>query len=403
MPIKKSMLLVAVIIVMAASTAGLRVHTLETTNTTYGPGDEIEISGLIVNNEDQPIADHEVEFAVAYSPIYNPERAPNGETIQYRGYEPLEMSPSEVKYVNHTWTVGQNAAPGSYKIYYRILNENEDLQVFNTHRINVTDSGQTVKAVSIGDLFFHQGDAIGYDLEGLRVSSNETADATFNISNVGTTDLTVNISMDMHYTYDAGMTAFTKYKEVSVQEGEEKEVVMEFMPPDTPTTYTPVFEARDQEGNLLGSTNGRLVVRGESGRILRANIGKLTYQSSETVTLTADLIGPADYSGPITNATLAYTIEDENGVITDGERSVDISGQINEVTIESDTPRSFANPNVTMVLSKDGEEFDRYTASYTGGEEPSSVGITDTLRYLALALIVIFMVGIYYLMRRISQ
>lgn len=58
---------------------------------------------------------------------------------------------------------------------------------------------------------------------------------------------------------------------------------------------------------------------------------------------------------------------------------------------------------MTLVLSKNGEEFDRYTASYTGGEEPSSGGISDTLRYLALAIIVMFIVGIYYLMRRLDQ
>lgn len=363
-------LVIAVILLTATGTA-LRIHTLETGQGEYQPGQELETSAFVINNEDSPIADHEIEYAIAYSPIFNPERAQDGETIRHRTFRPLEMEAGETRYVNHTWDVPENAPPGSYKVYFRILNANEDLQVFNTERFNVTDAGQEVRAATLDELFFHQGDSIGYSLEGLRVSPNETANATMDITNIGTVDLEINMTMDMQYTYDSTQSAFRQYEQATVPAGETEQIVFEFMPPDTPTTYTPVFQAYDTDGTFLGSTNGRLVVRGNSGRILRAGINNNSYASGDTVTLTADLIGPADYSGTIEDATFNYTVEDGDGTLIEGEQSVDIGGQTTPVEITEEAPRAFANPNVTMVLSKDGNVYDRYTASYSGGEIPS--------------------------------
>lgn len=369
---KKVLYLFMAIILLTATGSALRIHSLDTTQDEYQPGQELESTAFLINNEDSPIADHEVAYYVAYSPIHNPDRAQQGETIRYETSQPLEMEAGETRYINHTWQVPDDAPPGSYKIYFRVLNANEDLQVFNTQRFNVTDTGQEVRAATLGELFFHQGDAIGYSLEGLRVSPNETANATMDVSNIGTVDLEINMTMDMQYTYDSTQSAFEQYEQVTVPAGETEQIVFEFMPPDTPTTYTPVFEAYDSEGAFMGSTNGRLVVRGNSGRILRAGINNNSYASGDTITLTADLIGPADYSGTIEDATFNYTVEDSDGVLMEGERSVDIGGQTTPIEITENAPRGFANPNVTMVLSKDGNVYDRYTASYSGGEIPSS-------------------------------
>lgn len=383
---KKVIYLTLALILLAATGSALRIHTLETGQDEYQPEQEVDITGFVINDEGEPIADHQVELAIAYSPIYNPERA-ESETIRHRVFLPLEMNADENRYVNHSWTVPENAPPGSYKIYFRILNANEDLQVFNTERFNVTDTGQEVRAAAIDDLFFHQGDSIGYDLEGLRVSSNESANATMNVSNLGTVDLTLNMTMDMQYTFDSTRSAFEQYEQVTVPAGETRTVVFEFMPPEDPTTYTPVFQAYDSEGTFLGEKKGRLVVRGESGRILRAGIDNNAYRSGDMINITADLIGPADYSGTIPGATFNYTIEDENGILAQGRETVDIGGQITELRFQEEAPRSFANPNVTMVLSKDGNVYDRYTASYSGGEVPSGGFPVRTVLGVVIVLI----------------
>jgi len=370
---KKVLYILMAVIFLTATGSALRIHTLEAGQDEYQPEQQLETSAFLVNNEDSPLADHTITYYVAYSPVYNPDRAgQQDETIRYETEQPLEMEAGETRYINHTWQVPENAPPGSYKVYFRVLNANEDLQVFNTERFNVTDTGQEVRAAMIGDLFFTQGDAIGYSLEGLRVSPNETAQATMNVTNVGTVDLELNMTMDVQYTYDSTQSAFERYEQVTIPAGEMEPVVFEFMPPDTPTTYTPVFKAYDSEETFMGSTNGRLVVRGNSGRILRAGIDNNSYASGETITLTADLIGPADYSGTIEDATFNYTVEDSDGVLMEAERSVDIGGQITPIEITAEVPRGFANPNVTMVLSKDGTVYDRYTASYSGGEIPGS-------------------------------
>ncbi len=368
---KKVIYLTLALVLLAATGSALRIHTLETGQNEYQPEQKVDISGFVINDDGEPIADHQVELAVAYSPIYNPEQATR-ETIRHRVFLPLEMNTDENRYVNYSWTVPENAPPGSYKIYFRILNANEDLRVFNTERFNVTDTGQEVRAATIDELYFHQGDGIGVSLEGFRVSSNKSADATMNVSNLGNVDLTLNMTMDMQYTFDRTRSAFKQYEQLTVPAGETETVVFEFMPPDQPTTYTPVFQAYDSEGTLLGEKKGRLVVRGNSGRILRAGIDNNTYRRGETINIRADLVGPADYSGTIPGTTFNYTIEDKNGILVQGRKTVDIGGQITELRFQEEASRSFANPNVTMVLSKDGNVYDRYTASYSGGEVPDS-------------------------------
>ncbi|MDY6777311.1 MAG: hypothetical protein SVU32_01485 [Candidatus Nanohaloarchaea archaeon] len=295
------------LVIMASTGTALQIFSLETGQDTYAPGDRVTIRALLIS-ENEPIADHQVELSIAYSPKYNPERAPNGETILNTTFMPLEMTANETRYVNHTWQVPENAAPGSYRVYFIVRNANEDIRVLNTERFNVSDTGQEVRSVQLTDLFFRQGDAIGYSLEGLRVSSNRTANATLTIANVGTVPLDLNVTMEMQYTFQRTKTAFKRYESVTIQPEQQKDVTFVFMPPDEPTTYTPVFKVYDSKGNYLGQRKGRLVVRGNSGSIINAGIGDVSYRQGETVTLNAELIGPADYSGPINGVTFDYTL-----------------------------------------------------------------------------------------------
>ncbi|MDY6771621.1 MAG: hypothetical protein SV186_06750 [Candidatus Nanohaloarchaea archaeon] len=390
MSIKKLLYAATIVLLLASSGTALRFYSLDTGRSTYEPGETVRISAQLVNGE-QPRADHQIEFAIAYSPIYNKNRAMDGETIQVQRHIPIEFTPGETRYLNHTWQLSDNAAPGSYKIYYFVRDANENTVVVNTARFNVSYAGQEIRAILMDDLLFHQGNSIGYSLEGLRVTPNKTANTTMMVTNVGNVELDITMTMDMQYSFDRTQSAFNMTEQVTIAPNQTEKVVFEFMPPDEPTSYTPVFTAYDSQGTFLGQTHGRLVVRGNSGRILNAGIGKLGYAGGQPITLTAELIGPADYSGTIQDATLNYTVEDSQGVLIQGERTVDIGGQITDVKIQEEAPRAFANPNVTMVLHKNGNVYDRYHVSYTGGEVPET-GLD--LRIIAGIVVLVLAAGL---------
>jgi uncharacterized membrane protein len=363
------LLIIISFFILFSSAASAQKITLFTTNSSvYSSGDIAYFEALIENGEEM-LVNYKNEFMIMKTSDWEYITIP-GDTIVYRADTPLNLQPNETKKLEFRWEIPTSAESGIYRAYYRIKSESGLSKGFLAKLFEIKDANKQVKAVRLWGLEFVYNNDSGSALEGFHVNPNSKMLAQFTISNAGNTILNLKIIINFTYTFHPDKSAFSGEKLISLNPYETKKVVFNITSPAKPTTYTPIITVWS-EGNMLGQLIGRLVVVGYGGTILNARSDKLAYIKGETVRITAEVTGSADYESELKQVDLYCKILDSKGKeILSEKKTFNLGFNPMQIAFNSLAPKNFVDYILFCSLKKGDKTLDEFKSIYVDGKLP---------------------------------
>lgn len=386
------LLLLAPAMSSASQVGEVSLTSLTTGAASYDPGQDVQITATAENVADEPQAGLTAELSILWAESRN-ESADH--TTVYTTQKTFDLPPEGSETLEFTWPVPAQAAAGDYRVFLEVLNENGQPQAVRSAWFTVNDTGQTSRAVTISGIQFQQGATTAAGTYGMHVTRNKSMDITVLLNNTGESDLAPTVAAAFQFTYDRDRVAKTVSTTTTIPAGAGRVVTLTTTPPAVPTTYTPRITVKE-EGTLIASRTGRIVVEGDSARILEVSPSQSVYREGEAIKMAINVIGPADYSGTLNDVSLEFAVGSPDGMVLSGERTVDIPASTKTITVSGPAPRDLADYNVSVTLRKDGAVLDRWETTYDEGELPTSRFPTASSILGVIIVLVLAGIGWWY-------
>ncbi len=370
----------------------ISLSSLGTDETSYDPGSEVRIEANAENVVDEPQAGLTAEISVLWASSRDPGA---DHTTVHTEERAFDLPPEGAETLAFTWPVPPQAAPGEYRVFLEVRNENGQPQAVRSRWFSVNDTGQETRAIAIERIAFRQGSRQAAGTYGMHVKRNRSMNITVHLNNTGDRDIAPAVAADFQFTYDRDRVAKTVSTSATIPAGTARQVTLTTTPPDTPTTYTPKITVSEGE-ETLAQGRGRIVVEGASARILDVSPSKLAYEAGEDIEMEINVIGPADYSGTLEDVSLRFEVDGPEGEVLSGEREVDIPAATRTVTVSSPVEENLESYNVSVSLRKDGNVLDSWETSYTGGSVAASTSSLPATAVVVLVLLALAGLGWWY-------
>lgn len=267
------------------------------------------------------------------------------------------INPKETIAKSFVYVYPKNITNGDYTLIIHILTDKGDSLGWEKQIISLKGKNSFLNIINDSSKVLVRGKEANV-LQGINVSLEEEVIGFLKIKNPGNTVTTIpHIKIFQRQT---NMSLVKEYQDTPITFGKEetKEISLTMPKLNTPESY--LAEVKLYQGNeqISGIQYFRWVVNGSNGKILYIKTDKDSYSAGESINLTIDSIGPADFSD-IGNGKLEITVYDnDNKVATTASQDILINSNVTSTTILIPVKKDLASPTISVKLVKDKNVLD---------------------------------------------
>jgi len=209
-----------------------------------------------------------------------------------------------------TFQYPENINSGEYTLRAQVLTERGSELGWQDKKISLQGNNNFLDIINSSSRVLYNGKE-HFTLEGVNINPEENVTAFLKVSNLGEAITVIpNIKI---YKRQFNMPLAKEYQDapITFAKGETKEIKLEMPKIGAPESYLAEVKFYKDNKQVSGIEYFRWVVKGQGGKILYAKADKDYYKAGESINLTIESIGPADFSD-LGNGKLEITAYDKN-------------------------------------------------------------------------------------------
>ena len=198
-----------------------------------------------------------------------------------------------------------------------------------------------------------------FPLFGVGVSPNQDAVVFLKVKNPG--DAITVIPQIKIFERQYNMSVVKEYQDspITFAKNETKDVSLTMPKLDTPESYLAEVKFYQNNQQVSGIEYFRWVVEGGSGKILYIKADKDYYKAGDSINLTVESIGPADFSNLGTGKLEVDVYDKDGNFVAKTIKDVPLNADLFTSTITIPVKKDLVNPVIKASLTKDGKVLDK--------------------------------------------
>jgi len=274
--------------------------------------------------------------------------------------ETFFIPPDEKTVKSFSFQYPENIISGDYTLRAQIITERGDELGWKDEIISLKGGNKFLEIIpSSSRVLINEKEF--FPLEGANIDPKEKVIAFLKIKNPG--DEIAVIPQIKIFKRQFNMPLAEEYQDspITFAEGETKEIKLEMPEFDAPESYLAEIKFYNDQKQVSGTQYFRWVVKGEGGKLLYIKADKDYYRAGESINLTIESIGPADFSD-LNEGKLEVTIYGKNGnIVAKTSKNVLLNSDLTSSVISIPVKNDLISPKIEVKLIKDEKTLDERT------------------------------------------